>query len=70
MAANNTPNGQKESGNSNQVGVEEEEDDWNNWDTPQPDKKSHTPSSSRSTVTSKIEQSPSTQLSSPRTSAR
>ncbi|KAF3406469.1 hypothetical protein DPV78_001332 [Talaromyces pinophilus] len=69
VAASNTQNGQKESANSNQLEVEEEEDDWNNWDTPQPDKKSHTPSSSRSTVTSKIDQSPSTQLSSPRTSA-
>jgi hypothetical protein len=69
VAASNTQNGQKESGKSNQLEVEEE-DDWNNWDTPQPDKKSHTPSSSRSTVTSKIDLSPSTQLSSPRTSAR
>ncbi|EEA24126.1 hypothetical protein TMatcc_007201 [Talaromyces marneffei ATCC 18224] len=69
VAASNTQNGQKESANSNQVEVGEEDDDWNNWDTPQQDKKSHTPSSSRSTVTSKIDQSPSTQLSSPRTSA-
>lgn len=69
VAVSNTQNGQKESANSNQLEVEED-DDWNNWDTPQPDKKSHTPSSSRSTITSKIDQSPSTQLSSPRTSAR
>lgn len=71
-ADSNTRSGPKESANSNQSEVkeEEEEDDWNNWDTPQPEKKSHTPSSSRSTITSKIDQSPSTQLSSPRTSAR
>ncbi|EED17805.1 conserved hypothetical protein [Talaromyces stipitatus ATCC 10500] len=66
--ANNTRKGQTGSGNSNQLEVEEE-DDWDNWDTPQPVRKSHTPSSSRSTVISRNEQSPSTQLSSPRTSA-
>lgn len=47
----------------------DELDDWDNWDSPQHGK-SHTPSSSRSTINSKKDQSPSTQLSSPRTSAR
>lgn len=46
------------------------DDNWDCWDTPQPVNKVHTPSSSRSTIESKHEQSPSTQLSSPRTSAR
>ncbi|KAL5340624.1 hypothetical protein BJX70DRAFT_360767 [Aspergillus crustosus] len=41
---------------------------WDEWDTPQP-KKSHTPSSSRSTIESRQDQSPTTQTSSPRTSA-
>ncbi|KAL4923344.1 DUF4048 domain-containing protein [Aspergillus undulatus] len=40
---------------------------WDDWDTPQP-KKSHTPSSSRSTLESGLDQSPVTQTSSPRTS--
>ncbi|KAA8642892.1 uncharacterized protein ATNIH1004_009653 [Aspergillus tanneri] len=45
------------------------DDNWDNdWDTPQP-KKMHTPSSSRSTLESKHDQSPMTQASSPRTSA-
>ena len=42
---------------------------WDDWDTPQP-KKSHTPSSSRSTIESRQDQSPVTQASSPRTSTR
>ncbi|KAL2835936.1 hypothetical protein BJY01DRAFT_222762 [Aspergillus pseudoustus] len=40
---------------------------WDDWDTPQP-KKTHTPSSSRSTIESRQDQSPATQTSSPRTS--
>ncbi|OKL64549.1 hypothetical protein UA08_00488 [Talaromyces atroroseus] len=73
-AADNTLNARKESedSQSTHLDAEEEDDDvdaWGNWDTPQPVKKSHTPSSSQSTVTSKNDQSPSTQLSSPRTSA-
>ncbi|KAL1982082.1 hypothetical protein VTN96DRAFT_1795 [Rasamsonia emersonii] len=64
-AANSTPNAQKESGDSNLLDVD---DNWDSWDTPQPTK-THTPSSSRSTIESKNDQSPSTQLSSPRTSA-
>lgn len=44
------------------------DDTWDDWDTPQP-KKSHTPSSSRSTIESRQDQSPVTQTSSPRTSA-
>ncbi|PLB52116.1 hypothetical protein P170DRAFT_321511, partial [Aspergillus steynii IBT 23096] len=57
-----TPNGADDSSNL--------EVDWDNndWDTPQP-KKMHTPSSSRSTLESKHDQSPMTQGSSPRTSA-
>ncbi|GES58170.1 hypothetical protein ATEIFO6365_0004032100 [Aspergillus terreus] len=43
------------------------DDNWDDWDTPQP-KKMHTPSSSRSTLESKQDQSPMTQNSSPRTS--
>jgi Domain of unknown function (DUF4048) len=69
-AAANTPNAQKESEDSESTHLDVEEDDWSSWDTPQPVKKSHTPSSSQSTLTSKNDQSPSTQLSSPRTSAR
>jgi len=48
------------------------EDDWDTWDTPLPaSKMTHTPSSSRSTVeSSKHDQSPGTQGSSPRTSTR
>lgn len=65
-AANSTPSAQKESGDSNLLDVG---DNWDVWDTPQPTKM-HTPSSSRSTIESKNDQSPSTQLSSPRTSAR
>ncbi|KAL4773443.1 hypothetical protein BDW60DRAFT_185192 [Aspergillus nidulans var. acristatus] len=42
---------------------------WDDWDsTPQPTKKSHTPSSSRSTIESRQDHSPVTQASSPRTS--
>ncbi|KKK21568.1 hypothetical protein P175DRAFT_0532545 [Aspergillus ochraceoroseus IBT 24754] len=43
------------------------DESWDDWDTPQP-KKTHTPSSSRSTIESKPDQSPTTQNSSPRTS--
>jgi hypothetical protein len=59
-------NERKESADSNHLDVD---DGWDAWDTPQPTK-THTPSSSRSTIDFKHEQSPSTQLSSPRTSAR
>lgn len=62
----NTQAGPKGPLNSKQP---DEMDDWANWDSPQHGK-SHTPSSSRSTINSKKDQSPSTQLSSPRTSAR
>jgi hypothetical protein len=48
----------------------DELDNWDSWDTPSSGKKMHTPSSSRSTVESKQDQSPVTQGSSPRTSAR
>ncbi|KAH8702027.1 hypothetical protein BGW36DRAFT_264843, partial [Talaromyces proteolyticus] len=64
--ADNIQNEQKEPENSSLQ--PEETDDWVNWETPQP-AKSHTPSSSQSTINSKKDQSPSTQLSSPRTSA-
>ncbi|KAJ6034299.1 hypothetical protein N7499_001508 [Penicillium canescens] len=47
----------------------DELDNWDSWDTPSSGKKLHTPSSSRSTVESKQDQSPVTQGSSPRTSA-
>ncbi|KAK5675213.1 hypothetical protein LTS12_029576 [Elasticomyces elasticus] len=43
-------------------------DEWNVWDTPQP-RNLHTPSSSRSTLESKQDQSPRSQTSSPRTSS-
>lgn len=47
------------------------DDDWDAWDnTPQPKKMQHTPSSSRSTFESKQDQSPRSQISSPRTSTR
>ncbi|KAL4914438.1 hypothetical protein BDW62DRAFT_190333 [Aspergillus aurantiobrunneus] len=61
-----TPNGPNslKTGDPNTLDVE---DTWDDWDTPQP-KKSHTPSSSRSTIESKPDQSPVTQMSSPRTS--
>lgn len=45
-------------------------DDWGSWETPISAQKTHTPSSSRSTVDSKHDHSPTTQGSSPRTSAR
>lgn len=71
-----SPNARGASANTNNHGpnaVDDhslEVDDWDNdWDTPQP-KKMHTPSSSRSTLESKHDQSPMTQGSSPRTSAR
>lgn len=47
----------------------EVEDNWDVWDSPQ-SKKTHTPTSSSSTILSKRDQSPTTQASSPRTSAR
>ncbi|EAW14892.1 DUF4048 domain-containing protein [Aspergillus clavatus NRRL 1] len=63
--ASNTPHGATEQERSNDnLDVE---DNWEDWDTPQP-KKMHTPSSSRSTLESKHDQSPMTQTSSPRTS--
>ncbi|GIJ85221.1 hypothetical protein Asppvi_004077 [Aspergillus pseudoviridinutans] len=63
--ASNTPRGATEQETSNNnLDVEE---NWDDWDTPQP-KKTHTPSSSRSTLESKHDQSPMTQNSSPRTS--
>ncbi|PLB35201.1 uncharacterized protein BDW47DRAFT_110889 [Aspergillus candidus] len=43
------------------------DDNWDDWESPQP-KKTHTPSSSHSTLASKHDRSPTTQNSSPRTS--
>ncbi|KAL2788836.1 hypothetical protein BJX66DRAFT_249513 [Aspergillus keveii] len=57
------PNSHKR-GDPNTLDVDET---WDDWDTPQP-KKTHTPSSSRSTIESRQDQSPVTQTSSPRTS--
>lgn len=66
--AKGTPNEQKEQEDSSLLDVD---DNWDVWDTPQPsDNKTHTPSSSRSTIESKRDQSPATQMSSPRTSTR
>ncbi|KAJ5947995.1 hypothetical protein N7466_001010 [Penicillium verhagenii] len=71
-----TPRGEKEHeqrGHRSGSPVNEEDDtadNWDVWDTPlSGNKMSHTPSSSRSTVESKHDQSPTTQGSSPRTSA-
>lgn len=58
----NTPRGPIEPASNLDV-----DENWGSWETPQP--KTHTPSSSRSTLESK-QQSPTTQASSPRTSAR
>jgi hypothetical protein len=56
---------------SNSIDAQDEDlDNWDSWDTPLSEKKTHTPSSSRSTVASKHDHSPTTQGSSPRTSAR
>ncbi|EGD99531.1 hypothetical protein TESG_06798 [Trichophyton tonsurans CBS 112818] len=52
---------------SNQTSLLDIDDNWDIWDSPQP--KTHTPSSSSSTFPSKRDQSPSTNASSPRTSA-
>ncbi|KXG51435.1 protein of unknown function DUF4048 [Penicillium griseofulvum] len=55
---------------SNSIDAQDEDlDNWDSWDTPLSEKKTHTPSSSRSTVASKHDHSPTTQGSSPRTSA-
>ncbi|KAJ5165632.1 uncharacterized protein N7500_007462 [Penicillium coprophilum] len=55
---------------SNSLDAQDEDfDSWDSWDTPLSAQKTHTPSSSRSTVASKRDQSPVTQGSSPRTSA-
>ncbi|GBF61685.1 hypothetical protein TMEN_4198 [Trichophyton mentagrophytes] len=51
----------------NQTSLLDIDDNWDIWDSPQP--KTHTPSSSSSTFPSKRDQSPSTNASSPRTSA-
>ena len=61
--ASSTPSGRIEQGGSH---IPDVEDNWE-WDSP---KKTHTPSSSRSTLESKQDQSPMTQSSSPRTSTR
>ncbi|KGO63598.1 protein of unknown function DUF4048 [Penicillium italicum] len=54
---------------SNSIDAQDEDlDNWGSWDTPLFAQKTHTPSSSRSTVASKHDQSPTTQGSSPRTS--
>ncbi|KAE8350469.1 hypothetical protein BDV28DRAFT_39343 [Aspergillus coremiiformis] len=62
--ASTTPSGSNEPPGSNHLDIE---DNWDEWETPQP-KKTHTPSSSQSTWESKQDQSPITQASSPRTS--
>ncbi|KAF5857131.1 hypothetical protein ETB97_006211 [Aspergillus alliaceus] len=62
--ASTTPSGPNEQNASHHLDTE---DNWDEWDTPQP-KKMHTPSSSQSTWESKQDQSPVTQASSPRTS--
>lgn len=59
-----TPSGAKESDDSTPSDVV---GDWDAWDTPV---KSHTPSSSRSTFNSKRDHSPSSDMTSPRTSTR
>ncbi|KAJ5641924.1 hypothetical protein N7490_005924 [Penicillium lividum] len=71
-----TPQGEKETERLSRrsgslVNVEDDTaDNWDVWDTPlSVNKVAHTPSSSRSTVESKPDQSPTTQGSSPRTSA-
>ena len=68
-AVSNPPNGATDHDSSNRLVVDDE--DWDAWDsTPQP-KNMHTPSSSRSTLESKHDQSPRSQASSsPRTSTR
>ncbi|KAJ5272373.1 hypothetical protein N7478_007498 [Penicillium angulare] len=68
----NEPDNQPDHRSGSPVNNEEDEtvDNWDVWDTPSSrNKKTHTPSSSRSTVESKHDQSPTTQGSSPRTSA-
>lgn len=71
--AHTTQDGQKGREDSNLLDVDDD-DDWDAWDIPQATTstttKTHTPSSSRSTIESKRDQSPSTQDSSPRTIAR
>lgn len=60
------PNGQQSNNN-----LEVYDDDWDVWEaSPQQPNKTHTPSSSRSTLESKHDQSPRSQASSPRTSTR
>ncbi|KAJ5462590.1 hypothetical protein N7475_007534 [Penicillium sp. IBT 31633x] len=55
---------------SNSIDAENEDlENWDSWDTPRSPQKTHTPSSSRSTIESKHDRSPITQGSSPRTSA-
>jgi hypothetical protein len=62
---------QRDHRSSNQAEAQNDDfDEWGSWETPLSAKKMHTPSSSRSTVESKPDQSPTTQGSSPRTSAR
>ncbi|KAI2696940.1 hypothetical protein CBS147332_8903 [Penicillium roqueforti] len=61
---------QRDHRSSNSIDAQDEDlDNWESWDTPLSGQKTHTPSSSRSTVASKHDQSPITQGSSPRTSA-
>ena len=63
-AKKDTPNGSKDPDDST---LHDVVDNWDTWDTPV---KSHTPSSSRSTFVSKRDHSPSSDVSSPRTSTR
>lgn len=68
-ASNPRPKGSNVQNNNNHLEVYD--DDWDAWEaTPQKPKKTHTPSSSRSTLESKHDQSPRSQVSSPRTSTR
>ncbi|CAG8405476.1 unnamed protein product [Penicillium salamii] len=61
---------QRDRHSSNQAEPQNDDlDDWGSWETPLSAQKMHTPSSSRSTVESKHDHSPTTQSSSPRTSA-
>ncbi|CAG7946244.1 unnamed protein product [Penicillium salamii] len=61
---------QRDRHSSNQAEPQNDDlDDWGSWETPLSAHKMHTPSSSRSTVESKHDHSPTTQSSSPRTSA-
>lgn len=70
-APSNPPSGSNAHAHDPNCNHLEVDDDWDAWDsTPQPKRMQHTPSSSRSTFESKQDQSPRSQISSPRTSTR